>query len=350
MDVFAIRNQLISEYESYVSSFINIDDQRIRAKVQDEFKQGLLWPDPLIQLNPSFEKGKLVDELVEEGLLHNECGKIFRIKEGAEKPLRTFRHQEEAIRVASQGDNYILTTGTGSGKSLSYIVPIVDRILRQGKFKGIKAIIVYPMNALANSQYGELSKFLRLGYPNGKEPVTFGRYTGQESKEEREKLQLNPPDILLTNYMMLELILTRINDKEIIKSASGLQFLVLDELHTYRGRQGADVAMLVRRLKDTLSAENIQCVGTSATLVGPGTQIEQQREIAQVASMFFGCKFKPENIIGETLTKSTAEQDISTSEFQAKLKESLHSPIPPDYDKFIENPLSVWIENTFGVT
>jgi ATP-dependent helicase YprA (DUF1998 family) len=113
--------------------------------------------------------------------------------------------------------------------------------------KGIKAIIVYPMNALANSQMGELSKFLKLGFPDNKPLVTFERYTGQESDEEKNRIMANPPDILLTNYVMLELILTRPKEqKSLVTNAQGLRFLVLDELHTYRGRQGADVAMLVR--------------------------------------------------------------------------------------------------------
>ena len=88
-------------------------------------------------------------------------------------PLRLHRHQEDAIRVATTGANYVLTTGTGSGKSLTYIVPIVDRVLREGPGKGIQAIVVYPMNALANSQAGELEKFLKFGFPNNAGPVTY---------------------------------------------------------------------------------------------------------------------------------------------------------------------------------
>ena len=145
----------------------------------------------------------------------------------------------------------MLTTGTGSGKSMSYIVPIVDRVLREGSGKGVRAIIVYPMNALANSQRNELEKF--LGKTNPK--VSFARYTGQENREEREKTLASPPDILLTNYVMLELMLTRPRErKALISSAENLSFLVLDELHTYRGRQGADVAMLVRRLRGAVGA------------------------------------------------------------------------------------------------
>ena len=135
----------------------------------------------------------------------------------------------------------MLTTGTGSGKSLSYIAPIVDHSLRHPKRGSIKAIVVYPMNALANSQLVELGKYLRLGYPKDQPPVTFERYTGQENDEQRRQIIANPPDILLTNYVMLELLLTRPFDAQLIRQAQDLRFLVFDELHTYRGRQGADV-------------------------------------------------------------------------------------------------------------
>ncbi len=273
MDVFALRNRLVGDYASYIESFITIRDDRIRQYVDDELRNGLLWPEPLLQLNPSFEPGPWIDDLVASGRLHPECQSIFRVKKPgeAEKPLRLHTHQGEAVQAAASGDSYVLTTGTGSGKSLAYIIPIVDFVLRKGSGKGIRAIVVYPMNALANSQAKELEKFLCLGYPEGKPPVTFRRYTGQERDEERQEILANPPDILLTNYVMLELLLTRPYEKKIVNAArERLQFLVLDEMHTYRGRQGADVALLVRRLRDVCANPHLQCVGTSATLAGSG--------------------------------------------------------------------------------
>ena len=149
------------------------------------------------------------------------------------------------------------------------------------------AIVVYPMNALCNSQLEELEKFLVCGYGKGNEPVTFARYTGQESNEERERIAKNPPDILLTNYVMLELILTRFleTDKTVRKHAAGLRFLVLDELHTYRGRQGADVAMLVRRVRERFN-ENLLCIGTSATMASEGSAGERNAAVAAVAGRF----------------------------------------------------------------
>jgi len=215
MNVFELRKRLISDYSSYIRSFIRIRDERVDALVTSCLDQGRLWPDPLIQLNPSFQYAGTVDDLVAEGVLHSECTRIFRAgkDQGEGKPLRLYQHQADAIRRARAGRNYVLTTGTGSGKSVAYIVPIVDHVLRRGSGRGIQAIVVFPMNALANSQLGELQKFLQLGYPDGKGLVTFARYTGQERDEERNAIVAKPPDILLTNYVMLELILTRVYEK-----------------------------------------------------------------------------------------------------------------------------------------
>ena len=179
--------------------------------------------------------------MVGKGVLHPECTRIFRLDKSntdySGKRLLLHEHQRRAIVKAKEGKSYVLTSGTGSGKSLAYIVPIVDHVLKNGSGRGIQAIVVYPMNALANSQDEELKKFLVKGYPEGLFPVRFARYTGQEKGDVREAIRSNPPDVLLTNYMMLELLLTRVEDREVVRAAQGLQFLVFDELHTYRGRQ-----------------------------------------------------------------------------------------------------------------
>jgi len=358
MDVFELQDRLISDYANFITSFIEIKDKKIRDYVNDSLKAGLLWPDPMIQLNPSFQSGKSIDELTTDGVLHKQCSKIFRVgKDNPHEPigksLKLHKHQEDAIRIAKTNANYVLTTGTGSGKSLAYIIPIVDHVLRNGPGKGIQAIIVYPMNALANSQLGELNKFINLGYADNKGPITFCRYTGQESINEKNEIVANPPDIILTNYVMLELILTRPWDKKLVKAAKDIRFLVLDELHTYRGRQGADVAMLVRRVREATKTSNLQCVGTSATVAGVGTFEEQQKQVAEIATTIFGDEVKPENVIGETLTRSTPTQDLSSSEFVSDLRERVsdneHKP-PTQYAEFINDPLSIWIENTFGLS
>jgi ATP-dependent helicase YprA (DUF1998 family)/very-short-patch-repair endonuclease len=355
MDVFALRDHLIQDYHGYISSFIQIRDPYLRRFVNQSLGEGLLWPDPLIQLNPAFEPGHYIDELADEGLLDKACKSIFRRKNEANpsgSPLRLHKHQEEAIRVARTGHNYVLTTGTGSGKSLAYIIPIVDHVLRNPG-KGIKAIIVYPMNALANSQMGELSKFLKLGFPDNKPLVTFERYTGQESDEEKNRIMANPPDILLTNYVMLELILTRPKEqKSLVTNAQGLRFLVLDELHTYRGRQGADVAMLVRRVRNALNAYKLQCIGTSATLAGPGSLEEQRQEVARVATMLFGDTVQPGHIISETLRRATPEHKPDSRLFLNRLAQRVTAPqaVPTDYESLRQDPLASWIESNLGLT
>ena len=357
MDVFDLREQLIDDYRSYVTSFMAIRDVRIREQVDASLAAGLLWPEPRIGLNPAFEPGGWVADLVAEELLHKECERIFRADKSAAdptgRPIRLHRHQVDAIREASAGLNYVLTTGTGSGKSLAYIVPIVDHVLRRGSGRGIQAIVVYPMNALANSQANELEKFLCAGYPAGQAPVTFRRYTGQEKDEERREILANPPDIILTNYVMLELILTRVRDRKLVDAAKGLKFLVLDELHTYRGRQGADVALLVRRVREGCQAADLQCVGTSATLATGGTFEEERAEIARVAGLLFGTMVAPSSVIGETLRRATpagvgaGRVDVVLAE----LRERVSSAAAPsaDYNAFVTDPLSAWIESTFGI-
>ena len=357
-NVFGLRDQVLGDYRFYVESFIRIRDERIKAEVGGSLEMGVLWPDSLIQLNPSFAPGGSIDELVQAQVLHTECARIFRRDKEAivgspGKVLRLHRHQLDAINTARAGNSFLLTTGTGSGKSLAYIIPIVDYVLRHGSGKGIKAIVVYPMNALANSQVGELRKFLCHGYPDGKPPVTFAIYTGQESAEQRQEIIASPPDILLTNYVMLELLLTRIHEKDLIGKAHNLRFLVLDELHTYRGRQGADVSLLVRRVQNQLEAHDLQCIGTSATIAGSGTIQEQQTEVAAVASQLFGRPVRPEDVISETLQRATPDADFSSPSTLAAMRDRISGDEANGFDSidaFLAHPLSSWIEDTFGLT
>jgi hypothetical protein len=106
MNVFELRNTLVGDYSQYIRSFINIRDERIRRHVEETLDQGWLWPEPLIQLNPSFEPGESIDELVDQGVLHETCAKVFRIKpnpQGESTPLRLHRHQADAVRTARGG-------------------------------------------------------------------------------------------------------------------------------------------------------------------------------------------------------------------------------------------------------
>jgi ATP-dependent helicase YprA (DUF1998 family) len=355
MDVFELRKRLVEDYARYTHSFIKIADQRISEKVEHALDDGALWPEPLLQLNPTFLPGGTIDDLVADGTLHTECARIFRIdkteNDHTGNQLQLHTHQTEAIRKAKENKSYVLTSGTGSGKSLTYIVPIVDHILRRGSGNGIQAIIVYPMNALANSQDEELKKFLEVGYAEGKSPVRFKRFTGQEKRDAREDIRNNPPDILLTNYMMLELMLTRREDRSLVGAAQGLRFLVFDELHTYRGRQGADIALLIRRCRAAFGGHEIICVGTSATMASGGSSLDQKCEVAEVAQTLFGTPIDSSQVIGETLERSTPELQFYDPSVVKALSDAISSEDPPpdSYESFRSHPLSSWIESTFGV-
>jgi len=357
MNVFDLRERLIADYSAYVGGFIRVRDPRIKERVDASLEEGWLWPEPLIQLNPAFEHGGTIDQLVEQGTLHSECRRIFRLKRQPDSPgkvLSLHRHQAEAIRTARAGRSYVLTTGTGSGKSLTYLVPIVDHVLRTGPGKGLQAIVVYPMNALANSQEEELRKFLCHGYPEGHPPVTFQKYTGQESTERKEQIRRSPPDILLTNYVMLELILTRPEDHlHLVQNARHLRFVVLDELHTYRGRQGADVGLLVRRLRHTVPSESLQFVGTSATLASPGTGEEQRAAVASVASRLFGTEVLPGDVITEQLQRATEADRLQDAGFLDELRRRVADSTrssPTIHAEFLRDPLAIWVESTLGLT
>ena len=276
MDVFQLRDSVIGDYQRFIQVPAHPRQARSATRSRRTLADGLAVARAVAEPQPEVHSGRDRRRPCRLRLLHAECSRVFRFGKDADPggtgsrcPSTVTRSRRSRQRAA--GDNYVLTTGTGSGKSLSYIIPIVDQVLREGSGGRIKAIVVYPMNALANSQKAELEKFLSAGYPDGKGPVTFERYTGQENDEERQDIIANPPDILLTNYVMLELILTRTDERQLVAQAQDLRFLVLDELHTYRGRQGADVALLCRRVREACSAERLQCVGTSATLAGEGT-------------------------------------------------------------------------------
>ena len=356
MDVFAFREELVAEYGRFSRSFTRIRAKDISRQVDDAYVSGRFCPAPLVQLNPNFEPGGYIDELVAEGALDSECSKIFRLKRPDHPTgdaLRLYRHQTDAIGIAGRGESYVLTTGTGSGKSLAYFIPIVDDVLRRKRVgnapNGITAIVVYPMNALCNSQREELEKYLQIGYGPRQEPVTFARYTGQESNKERERLAKNPPDILLTNYVMLELIMTRFleTDKAIRAHAAGLRFLVLDELHTYRGRQGADVAMLVRRVRERFN-DRLLCIGTSATMASEGSLEDRDVAVAAVATRLFGARVDPGNVVSETLRPVT---DRDANRDAADLCAAVEQDVPanPTHEELAKHPVAAWVERNLGL-
>lgn len=355
-DIFRFRDSVIQEYESFSRSFTTIGAEDIREYVDSEYARGRYWPEPLIQINPSYKKVSSVQELVAEGIIHPACGHIFKSgkPEGKPRDLTLYKHQMDALAIAKKNEPYVVTTGTGSGKSIAFFLPIVDRILHERESGGehrTRAIIIYPMNALANSQLEELGKFLH-GYPEGEKPFTAARYTGQESQEERKAVADNPPDILLTNFMMLELLLTRYDetDRKVIDHCRGLQFLVLDELHTYRGRQGADVALLVRRVRQRLEASAMLCIGTSATMSNTGSLQDQQATVARVSSLLFGQVVPAANIVSETLdqvTDSTQSRQTMLQLLPGQLKNPTYQWA--NIEEFKRDPLAIWVETTLGI-
>jgi len=357
MNAFTFRDQIVRNYEKFSRSFVRIAAEDIARMVDGEYAKSRYWPEPLIQINPNYKPGSNVRELAEASVLHPVTARIFQVRDkktGEPISIRLHKHQQDALALAQAGRSYVVTTGTGSGKSLAFFIPIVDRILKEREIDATprtRAIVIYPMNALANSQAEEIGKFLENLSPGEKSP-TFARYTGQESPVDRDRIAANPPDILLTNFMMLELILTRYEevDRRVVDHCQGLEFLVMDELHTYRGRQGADVAMLVRRLRQRLKADKLLCIGTSATMSSTGSAEDQKRTVAEVASKLFGTTVAETDVIDETLERTTDPSiglDTVKPLLAKRVGENIHAW--PDVDHFRRDPLAVWTELTLGL-
>ena len=178
--------------------------------------------------------------------------------------------------------------------------------------------------------------------------MTFRRYTGQERRDAREEIRNNPPDILLTNFVMLELMLTRPAERRLVRAAEGLEFLVFDELHTYRGRQGADVAMLARRVRERCGAPTMRCVGTSATIAGEGTREDRAEKVAEVATKLFGQKVEARHAIGETLQRAVDRAQPNVDELRVELARD-RSAYPLEFEAFTRMALPAWAEQAFGI-
>jgi superfamily II DNA/RNA helicase len=368
MNIFKVHSGIIDEYKSYIRSFINIKNQTIKEKVEQDLASGKLWPEPLIQFNPSFKPGDSVAELVSKEVLHDDMNAVFA-------GFLLYEHQVQAVTLGSKNENFIVTSGTGSGKSLTYIGTIFNHLLKEPKTKGIKSIIIYPMNALINSQYEELRKY-EINYLENKSglkinrdgktldeiikelhsrtnerfPITYAQYTGQENDEIRKNILRDLPDIILTNYMMLELMLTRVGEKEMRESIyQSLKYLVFDEMHTYRGRQGSDVALLIRRLKSKCVNE-LSCIGTSATMVSGGSIQDQKNKVAEVANIFFGTSFKTENIIMETLISSLGDSasEVTSLEVKSAIKAGSIEITAP-FEELLKNPIAKWLEQKIAL-
>ncbi len=373
MNILKYHNRLIENYRNYITSFLNIKDPGISQFVDEEIQNKKLWPDPLVQFNPTYQKGNALKLLTDEKVLHSDLQKIF-------VGYELYKHQEEAIRLGATRNEFIVTSGTGSGKSLTYMATIFSHILNnQEAVRGKNiSVIVYPMNALINSQNEEIKKyernFLRSELPGGvtieehnrtldeqikdlKEivgdifPIKYAQYTGQEDEETREAIRKNPPHILLTNYMMLELIMTRGGKDVEIRNAilENIRFLVFDELHTYRGRQGSDVSILIRRIKANAKS-GIACIGTSATMISSetATLLEQKKEVAKIGSLIFGSDIKENQIINESLIRSIGEEiEISPVEVAQAVQTEIDQSW--SFTQFEYHQTANWLEENIAL-
>jgi len=285
---------------------------------------------PFISLSQTFRQGAAISEFVKEGLLHP-------LLESLISHPHVYGHQEKAIRAILAGKTTLISTGTGSGKTECFLYPIISRCLRlrdEGAPPGIEAVLIYPMNALAEDQLGRLRELL------AGTGITFGMYVGwtpqkmadvsgqrlpsgssqadykaalEKAKAERRTTAVHPPEercsreemrtrgqqprILITNVNQLELLLTRQADVELFDSAR-LEFLVCDEAHTFKGAIGAETACLVRRLRAFCGkgVSDTVCVATSATITDPNRGDEAAREFV---TRFFGVPPDRITLVGE---------------------------------------------------
>ncbi len=310
-NIFLIADHLQKTYKNFVKTFQKFQNPDIQDWVDQQMeKKDLLYKDPLIELEFQFEKGNSLQKYVKDKIFDPKILNIYNFE--------PYKHQSDSFdMVCIKNENIMVSTGTASGKSMCFWIPIINTCLKMKEqgLDGIKAIVIFPMNALANSQFYGIVKTLQGS------GLKVGRYTGDtpHQKEEglkllkknydrepfdceyvsREEIKENPPDILITNYVMLDLILMRFDDRYLFpeKYKGYLKYLVLDEIHTYSGNMGADVAGLIRRLKEkTDTSDKIRCIGTSAT-IKKNKKSEGVSSIIEFAEKIFGEKFEPSSLI-----------------------------------------------------
>jgi ATP-dependent helicase YprA (DUF1998 family) len=308
-------------------------DQAIEAAIGEGVTKG-----PLLEVTPPYAPGASVRELMAGGVLHPDLAELAEVLP-LDRPL--YRHQHAAILKAAAGRNLVVATGTGSGKTESFLLPILDRLLRERAAgtlgPGVRALLLYPMNALANDQMKRLRGLL-AAVPE----VTFGRYTGdtkntdQQARDafaaqfpgekplpnellSRDAMRKTPPHLLLTNYAMLEYLLLRPLDMDLFEGTHGgnWQFVVVDEAHVYDGTRGAEFAMLLRRLKDRVAGERpLQCIATSASVGGDNAAVVRFAHDLFDAPLAWSAT-------------DPAEQDVVTAERLAEPAGAAWGPLPP---------------------
>lgn len=270
------------QYKRYLGTMFRLKDADYQRQFTEQLSShGVFVAGPYLDAHDNFATGKTTRQLIGEGVLPKY---FLRFGFHHDRPLYT--HQEQALTRALTRHNIVVSTGTGSGKTESFLMPILAALAEEAECKtlcgGVRALLIYPMNALANDQVERLRELLENA-----PQVTFGCYTGQTKERydgalaeyeklngkkpqkneliSREQMKANPPHILITNYAMLEYLMVRPQDSVFFKDDTW-RFIVLDEAHVYRGSTGIEVAMLLRRLKATLNGCKLQYFLTSATL------------------------------------------------------------------------------------
>ncbi|MDE2915500.1 MAG: DEAD/DEAH box helicase [Paracoccaceae bacterium] len=318
-------------YENYLKTSFFFREPALRASFQEALRQeGSLLKGPFPEPHRGFVKGLAAPTLAAECFPGEAECLMPALIDG-----QLYTHQERAIRATHvDGLNVVVATGTASGKTESFLYPILFELYRQhlaGELDepGVRAMILYPMNALANDQRERLGKICGNLRDVGSEfEPTFGQYIGQTpenagdrwrnaaTRDEkrlpgefvfREEMRQSPPHILLTNYSMLEYLLIRPDDSPLFDDGRGAhwQFIVLDEAHQYRGAKGMEMGMLIRRLKQRLNDGGrrgpFRCIATSATITSSQGS-EDRRAVAEFATELFGEPFStPSIIFGESL-------------------------------------------------
>ena len=327
LDAVSTSESIKATYRRYLSSLLAVREPKIDAALRKAIDSTeMLDRGPYLEATPPYAPGKSIQALIADDVLSPEFAKLASEALPLDRPL--YIHQEQAIRKAAGGRNLVVASGTGSGKTESFLIPILDSLVREQQAgtlgPGVRALLLYPMNALANDQMKRLRQVL-AAYP----AITFGRYTGETETDpirareafaelnigepmlgneilSRQEMRDNPPNLLLTNYAMLEYLLIRPLDMVLFASGadSKWRFIVVDEAHVYDGSQGAEIAMLLRRVRDRVAPDKpIQCIATSATVGGdsdPGA-------VTQFASSLFGRPF-------EWAPDDPGRQDIVTAQ------------------------------------
>ncbi len=302
----AVRH-LIAEYRRFLRTSYRFLDPQLREQFEAHLAQAeVVVRGPYVTLARDFARGRTLRALVEAGAVTAE---LLRARWPFEEaPL--YLHQEKALLAGQGGRPFVVTTGTGSGKTEAFFLPVLDGILRRKRdgVSGLQAVFLYPMNALANDQLERMRALLR---GTGLD-VSFALYTGdsdtatrnlREEPAEKERLsraaiRRQPPDILLTNYKQLEFLLVRAEDRPLFTPA--LHYLVLDEIHSYRGALATEIACLIRRLKAhaDVASGGLVGIGTSATVASGAGGADA---LAGFATILFGEQFRAEDVIGESL-------------------------------------------------